>query len=508
MSQPLHILLIEDSEVDAELLLEQIRHAGYEPIYRRIDTAAATLDALTNEAWEIVISDYTMPQYSGLDALKLVKQHDPDLPFIISSGNIGEDIAVEAMRAGAHDYVMKSNLSRLVPAIERELRESKIRHTARRAQRAHEEDEARFTAIVANIPGVVFQLRREQNDGYRFSYISAGSTQLLALSPKSLQDDATLFFDRVQDGWDKLETCLADSANNMQPLGWEGQIRVASSTHTKWIEIRAQPRPLPGGSVQWDGIMENISPRKLSETELQHSQQRLSALSNHLQKAKETERTHIAREVHDNIGGNLTALKIDLLWLSSRLDKKQLDMINKAHAIESLVDHTMEIASRISRDLRPPLLELGLLVAIEWAAAEFQERMGIPCIVSCKNKELPVEPDLGNAAFSIFQEILTNTSKHANATKVEVQLSIDDTMLIMKVTDNGRGMLHSDLLKIGSYGLRGMLERARNLGGEIRFDSGLNIGTIITALLPLDPHHQLPSNVTFEQNKFAFMESL
>ena len=497
MTEPLRLLLIEDSEDDAELLLTDIRHGGYAPIYRRADTADATREALASELWDIVICDYTMPQFNALAALKIVQQHDPDLPVIINSGNIGEDLAVEAMRAGARDYVMKNDRSRLLPAIERELHEHEVRRAGRQAQRELEENEARFRAIVSNVPGVVFQLQRGGPCGYRFPYVSEGCNTLLELTPRELQDNSNLFCELVLDGGGALlRRRIAESAATMQPVSWEGRIRVASGDFIKWIEIRMRPRPLDVDQVQWDGIMENISQRKQAETELLRSRQQLSALSAHLQKAKEIERTSIAREVHDNIGGNLTALKIDLLWLNNRIDRNRGDLLEKARSLEGLVDRTMEITSRIARDLRPPLLELGLVAAIEWEAAEFQKRMEIPCIVNCKSEDLPVDPELANAAFSIFREILTNISKHAAATKVLVELSTDDTLLCMKIIDNGRGMAHSDLLKRGSFGLRGMLERARSLGGEIRFDGapGTGTGTAITALLPLDPITHPPEN--------------
>ena len=487
MKQPLRILLIEDSEEDAELLLAEVRHGGYEPIHVRVETARDTLAALQSELWDVVISDYTMPQFSGLAALAIVQKHDPDLPFIINSGNIGEDIAVEAMRAGAHDYVMKSNLSRLIPAIERELRESVVRRMGRQAQRELEENEARFRAIVSNVPGVVFQLQGDGRRGYRFPYISEGSIPLLELTPVQMQDNSSLFWELLVGGDADLQARIKDSARTMLPFNWEGRIRVASGDIVKWFEVRMRPRPLDGDRIQWDGIMENVSQRKQAESELLQSRQQLSALSSHLQKAKEIERTRIAREVHDDIGGNLTALKIDLLWLNNRLDQGRGDLLEKARSLENLVDRTMEITSRIARDLRPPLLELGLVAAIEWEAAEFQKRMEIPCIVTCNNEDIPVEPDLGNAAFSIVREVLTNISKHAAATKVAIELSSDDTMLDIKITDNGRGMAHTDLLKKGSFGLRGMLERARNLGGEIHFEGNAGAGTIIAVQLPLDP---------------------
>lgn len=470
------------------MLLAEIKNGGYEPVYTRVFTPETTFAALARDQWDVVISDYTMPQFSGLAALKIVQQHDPDLPFIINSGNIGEDIAVEAMRAGAHDYLMKSNLSRLMPAIERELRESVVRRNGRKAQRELAENEARLRAIVSNVPGVVFQLLREPQGGYSFPYVSEGSVRLLGLTPEQMQNDSVLFFDLLPgDDRASLQARLDESVATMRPTNYEGRIHDASSSIGKWIDVRLSPRPLAGNRVWWEGIMENISQRKRFELKLLESRQQLSALSSHLQKAKEIERTRIARQVHDDIGGNLTAIKIDLLWLINRIGNDRPELLEKTRSLEALVDRTMETTSRIARDLRPPLLELGLPAAVEWEAAEFEKRMEIPCVVNCKSEDLSVDPELGNALFSVFREILTNISKHAKATRVDVELGVDDTTLILKVRDNGRGIVHTDLLKSNSFGLRGMLERARHLGGEVTFDGGPDKGTAITVSLPLDP---------------------
>lgn len=136
MSQSIRVLLIEDSEDDAELLLLAMKAGGYEPIVERVDTAAAMRAALGKQAWDLVLSDHSMPQFSGPAALALLQESGLDLPFIIVSGAIGEETAVAAMKAGAHDYVMKGNLARLLPAIERELREAAGRRERRRAEEA------------------------------------------------------------------------------------------------------------------------------------------------------------------------------------------------------------------------------------------------------------------------------------------------------------------------------------------------------------------------------------
>ena len=134
MAVPLRVLLVEDLEDDALLILHELRQGNYDPIYRRVDTEEAMAEALDRESWDIILADYAMPGFSGLEAIKLVKERELDIPFIIISGTIGEDIAVLAMKAGAHDYLLKDHLARLVPAVERELREAGSRKARRQAE--------------------------------------------------------------------------------------------------------------------------------------------------------------------------------------------------------------------------------------------------------------------------------------------------------------------------------------------------------------------------------------
>ncbi len=134
MTTPLRVLIVEDSENDAELLLLTLRRGGYAPAYERVETPEGLEDALTRQSWDLIISDYAMPRFNGVQALKLTKAKGIDIPFILVSGSIGEDIAVAAMKAGAHDYLMKDDLARLLPAIERELREAVMRQEGRQAE--------------------------------------------------------------------------------------------------------------------------------------------------------------------------------------------------------------------------------------------------------------------------------------------------------------------------------------------------------------------------------------
>ncbi len=134
MSKPLRVLIVEDSVADAELLLYELRQGGYDPTHKVVDAAEAMNDALDRQRWDVVLADYVMPNFGGLAALELLKSKGIDIPFIIVSGQIGEDIAVAAMKAGAHDYIIKGNLARLVPAVERELGDAEVRRERRKAE--------------------------------------------------------------------------------------------------------------------------------------------------------------------------------------------------------------------------------------------------------------------------------------------------------------------------------------------------------------------------------------
>lgn len=147
MGKPLRVLIIEDSENDALLLLRELRHVGYIPSYERVYTASDLTSALEKQSWDVVISDFIMPQFTGLEALKILKEKRLDVPFIITSGKISDDTAVLSMKAGAADYIMKDNLTRLGPAIERELNETSIRRESEKASKALKEREEELRVL-------------------------------------------------------------------------------------------------------------------------------------------------------------------------------------------------------------------------------------------------------------------------------------------------------------------------------------------------------------------------
>jgi signal transduction histidine kinase len=174
MTKPLQVLLIEDSEDDAAIVEVELQRAGYTPVCQRVETREALSAALARRPWDLIIADYRLPQFDGLSALALVKERGLDLPFIIVSGYIAEDTAVAAMKAGAHDYVMKDKLGRLGSAVERELREAEVRRERRRAEealrRAYEELEMRVQERTAELKTANTRLQNAIAERRRLEY--------------------------------------------------------------------------------------------------------------------------------------------------------------------------------------------------------------------------------------------------------------------------------------------------------------------------------------------------
>ena len=204
------------------------------------------------------------------------------------------------------------------------------------------------------------------------------------------------------------------------------------------------------------------------------ARKRLRDLASYLETARERERTYIAREIHDEFGQALTALKMDAVWLAKHLPADMPDLLEKATVMSQLVDSTISMVRRIATDLRPGILDhLGLVAAIEWQAQEVASRAGFECQLILDDQEPDLDPDLATAIFRIFQETLTNVARHAGATSVRVELSTKTEELVLVVQDNGRGITERQRLDPKSLGLIGMQERARLLEGGVAFQAAI-----------------------------------
>ncbi|MBX3678342.1 MAG: response regulator [Rhodocyclaceae bacterium] len=485
----LKILVIEDSEDDALLLVGCFRRAGYIPEFKRVDNANGTRQALLAEDWDAILSDHSMPGFNALSALALMQELNLDLPFIIVSGVIDEETAIAAMRAGAHDYLSKDRLDRLVPAVEREMREATHRAERRSALAAVQENEARFRSLVSNIPGMVFQLLHTLDGGLRFLYVSEGSTTLLGRTPASLTSSSHLFFDAIHaDDRDSIDSALSLSSAKLTQVNWDGRIRSADGA-LKWINLRSAPRCTASNEIQWEGIASNITQSKLAESELRESRAQLAELSSHLEAAKEEERERIARDIHDELGGTLVAIKIETSLLSNKLPSDPLQLRKRVRGIEGLIDEAMNTAGRVARELRPGILkDFGLAAAIECQADDFSQRVGLNCDTQGISHEIDPDEKTSLALFRIFQEALTNVAKHAQATRVSIRLDAEGNNLVLEISDNGRGISAEDMNKPKSFGLRGIQERMRGLGGSLELARNSPQGSRVILRAPYKPN--------------------
>ena len=360
----IRLLHLEDSEPDHALALAHLQRAG-----------------LAVQDWDMVLSDYHLPGFTGIEALQMLRERGRPLPFILVSGQIGEDTAVEAMRNGASDYLLKNNLARLAPAMEH-------------AIEAFETQRARVAA---------------------------------------------------------------DSA-------------------------------------------------------LAESRQRLSELAQHLQTSVEAERHAIAREIHDDVGGALTALKFDLDWIR----RHSSDTVVQQRSLSALeqVTHAIEASQRIMQNLRPAILEQGLLAALQWTCSSFEKRTGIACefraVDAAGFEAIPLPAGVPLVAYRTVQEALTNISKHAQATRVVVDLSCTGGVLSLEVSDNGCGLDAQDLAKARSFGIRGLHERASTVGGWIDLSTGdgghrgRGTSLILSVPLPKAPRAARPDDDNDDEETTAW----
>jgi signal transduction histidine kinase len=357
--RPLRVLHLEDSDLDHELAMAHLQRAGLLVQAQRIESRAEFAAELQGD-WDLILSDYNLPGFSGLQALDMLRDSGRLWPFILVSGEIGEDTAVEAMRNGASDYLLKNNLARLAPAMEH----------------AIEAAEARRARVAA-------------------------------------------------------------------------------------------------------------------DEELQASRQRLAELAQHLQTSVEQERSAIAREIHDDVGGSLTALNFDLAWIVRHAASEPV----RARAVTALetVTHAIEASQRIMHNLRPAILEQGLVAALQWMASRHEKRTGIECRFHTSHDSLQLAAGVPLVAYRTAQEALTNVSKHAQATRVRLDLMLAPEVLSLEISDNGRGLSSRDLAKARSFGIRGLQERAATVGGWIDLSSSAQ-GTTLILSIPMAPSTAEPDS--------------
>jgi PAS domain S-box-containing protein len=261
--------------------------------------------------------------------------------------------------------------------------------------------------------------------------------------------------------------------------------------HIIWafVSTALVPKPVKGRRF-FISYIQDITERKQAEEQLKAKSDQLRALTISVRSAREAEGIRIAREIHDELGSALTSMKWDLEEMGkvvSRTDDISISspLQMKIATMSGLIDSTIDVVRRISAELRPSILDdLGLAAAVEWQAQQFQARTGILCNYDCSQGHIELDPDRSTAVFRIFQEALTNVLRHAQATRIDVSLDADDDEVILRIQDNGRGILESERTGFQSLGLLGMRERAELIGGSLEIMGVQGVGTTVVLRVP------------------------
>jgi two-component system sensor histidine kinase UhpB len=348
----LHILHLEDSEVDHQLVVRALQKDPRPFSIRRVDTLQGFQEHTQTGQFHVIVADYRLPGFTALDAWDLLKDLAHRPPFILLSGAIGESAAVAAIQLGISDYLPKDDVRNLRRVMDRAI--------------------------------AVFEA-------------------------KAAQAQAAL--------------------------------------------------------------------------ELAQSEQRLAQFAQHLQNAIESERAAIAREIHDDIGGSLAAVKLDLSWIARQTLPEQVQ--SHLASAGDMLQHAIGASQRIMLNLRPAILDQGLVPAIEWLAESFQRRSGVRTSFRANHERLQASKAIELTAYRTAQEALTNISKYANCSEVKIELSDAEGVLTLEISDNGPGIANDALQKSGAYGIRGLKERAKVVGGWMDIITGADRGTTVILSVPL-----------------------
>ena len=480
------ILLVEDDALDEALLVSMLQHEGLSFVHSRVATAEAFQASLVRQNWDVIISDYNLPVFSAEEVLKILEGSEIDVPCIVISGCIGEEAAVSLMKAGAHDFVGKSNLARLVPAIRRELAEVRNRRDKREIEQTLRRKEKMLASIAAAL-GEGLAVTDKQG---RVIFVNPEAERLLGWNERDIvgRNLHHCIHYLKEDGspYPEQECPVATYAPQGAAYRSEDEIFVRKDGTTFHVSYVATPLIEDGKVIAVVTAFQDISRRKRAEHELIESRRSLRALSNFLQTVREEERARIARELHDELGQALTALKMDVSWMMSRFSDEQDTLLDKADGMMTLIDSTVESVRRIAANLRPGLLDdLGLAAAVEWLLEEFTQRTGVPYRLQLSHDEFDFDSGLSITVFRILQEAITNVARYAQASRLQVEIEDRGGNVTLTVADDGIGFDPQGIPgKRKSFGLLGIRERVNALGGRFDLVSKPGIGTELRVELP------------------------
>jgi two-component system response regulator len=429
MGTPLKLIIVEDSEDDAMLLVRHLRRSGFDPAFELVATPEQMHSALDRETWDIVIADYSLPHFSGVAALGLLKERKIDIPFIIVSGVIGEETAVEAMKAGAHDYLMKGTLARLIPAVERELREAETRREGRLAEEALRESQRKLLTLMSNLPGMAYRSRNDRESTMEF--VSDGCMDLTGYQPSDLIDNRRISYAQLihPDDREQVWNLIQVAVKLKSPHHLLYRIKTAPGG-IKWVWEKGRGVfSRDGQLLALEGFITDITERKEAEERL---------------KASLKEKEVLLREIHHRVKNNLQII-FSLLNLQSGYirDSHALDMFrecqNRVRSM-ALIHEVLYQAKDLAR--------VNFAEYIKNLALNLFRSYGVSSEVISLNisvREVMLEIDTAIPCGLIINELVSNSLKYAfpggKTGKITIDMHLEDgNQLILIVSDDGVGL--------------------------------------------------------------------
>jgi PAS domain S-box-containing protein len=507
-NRQLRVLLVEDSDNDAALLEIALQRAGFKLESDRVETADGLAAALDTQTWDVVIADYVMPGFDGLSALALVKQRGLDIPFIIVSGHITDDTAVAAMKAGAHDYVMKDNLTRLAPAVERELRDAEVRHARKQAEKKLWEEHTFRQAIENSIPSGIAVVNLEGKQTYVnpafCEMVGWSESELIGAKPPFAYwppeevDTITDLLGRVIEGKGPLDgselrycrkggerfdvlvlvTLLRDSFDNI--IGWLSSVTDITRLKQAEAALRKSHEELE------TRVQERTADLSSANSQLQSAMAERRRLEHELLDITEKERRRIGLDLHDDLGQKLSGVALMAKGLELRLSKqKRSEDAKEAAKIHRLIEQAMHHASDVARDLAMlDTRHTDLPGALTELAAHAKDAFRISCRFTSGDHVPPLETNVVRQLYKITQEAVTNAIKHGKAKRVGITLASDAVKLTLTIRNSGNPF-PSIATRNAGMGLRIMKYRANLIDAAVEIQAGRPSGTIVTCSVPL-----------------------
>ena len=465
---------------DAELIQKFLRRSGM--VFTSIVASdKAEFEAVLQDGpFDAILADNSLPQFNSVDALKFLQNQNIDSPFILVTGMVSEEFAVEIIHLGADDYILKNNLTRLPASITQAIEKRKITKEKLDAEEALIQSERRYrTLFQRNLAGIY----QSTIEGRIIDCNNAFCKMLGYSNASKLRevDPGDLYFS------------VSDRMSSMTRLQYEEYLfnhetvlRHRNGEALYVIENISLVENKTKGSPTVEGVTINITDRKKAEEDMKQINGELHELSLHLQNVREEERIQIARDIHDELGQQLTGLKMDVYALDKQINSDDIAIRGKFTDVLVMIEEIVKSVRKIAANLRPNILDdLGLVAALKWQSQEVESRFGIKVNFSCDVPEVDTPVGISTGLFRIYQEALTNAVRHANAHMIDSSLNLANNRIILEIRDDGKGIEEVAGVKKKSFGLLGIKERVFIMSGEFALKSEPGIGTLLHVSVPM-----------------------